>query len=116
MHSIETKKRELRSRTKRIKKLQILHVIATAFILFVFVFMLSRANSVLTAAGFLVCLPLLIWVIVRLIHLKAEYDKTLAKLKIVELFPSISQISEKDIPEEIIRRMLLDQYKLKGGD
>jgi hypothetical protein len=113
LDSIETQKKELRSRTKHIRNLQIAHVIAMTFIVFIFVFILSTAKSGFTAAGFLICLPLMIWVIARLISLKAEYVKTVARLKMDEFFPAISQSSEADISDKMIRRMRLDDYKLR---
>ncbi len=112
----EMQKKELRSRIRYIRRLEFLHVIAAVFIIFVLLFILSATNAVLAVAGLIICLFSGTWIIARLINLMAEYDKTVAKLKIVEFFPAMSKMSGADIPDEIIKRMSLDAYKVKAAD
>jgi hypothetical protein len=114
--SIETEKDELRSRMIHLRRLQVLHIIATVFIILVFIFTSPHGGSGWPiVAGLVVCFLLVIWIIARLIKLMAEYARTVAKLGLFEFFPSIYETYGADVPDEITRRASLDAYTLNGA-
>jgi hypothetical protein len=113
---VERGKKELRSRMKHIRKLQLLYIVATAFIIFVLILIVHQGSGALIVAGLMVCLPLAAWIIARLINLMAEYERTVAKLKLFEFFPAIYETYGADVPDEVMRRTSLDAYTLNGAD
>ena len=117
MESIERAKNELRSQRKHLRKLLLLHLIATVFIVLVLIFAVPQGGSGgLIVAGLMIWFLLGIWIIVRLVTLIAEYERTDAKLKILEFFPALYETYGADVPDEIIGGMSLDAYKLNGQD
>jgi cell division protein FtsW (lipid II flippase) len=116
VESIEREKNELRSRMKHIRNLQVLHIIAGVFMLLVLILISPQGSRGPVVAALVVCFFLAVLIIVRLIKLIAEHERTVAKLKILEFFPSTYETYGVDVPDEIIGRMSLDAYKLNGQD
>jgi hypothetical protein len=117
VESIEREKDVLRSRMKHIRRLQIFHIIATVFIILVLIFAVPRGgNGGPIVAGLMVCLLLGIWILARLIKQLAEYERTVAKLKLFEFFPAVYETYGADVPDDVMRRISLDAYTLNGAD
>jgi hypothetical protein len=46
----------------------------------------------------------------------AEYERTVAKLKLFEFFPAVYETYGADVPDDVMRRISLDAYTLNGAD
>jgi hypothetical protein len=114
--SIETEKDVLRSRMKHLRRLQVLHIIATVFIFLVLTLAFPQGGSGgPIVAGLVVCFLLAIWIIARLIKLIGGYERTVAKLRLFEFFPAIYETYGADVPDDVMRRISLDAYTLNGA-